>query len=152
MNRLMQWFALAGFALFLGGDYCSKFYYSLYPRSEFWLNSPWMVAMKLGPVLLLISVAYLWTEYGARGWSPLRQFGVTSLLVYWVHVELVYGFWFWFLHERLTAAQCALCSVILIALMLGLSSIKDSTLIPQFSRLERLLPRPARVRKQAAGL
>ena len=91
MNRLMQWVALAGFAFFLAGQYCSNYSYSLYPHAEFWLNSPWMVAMKLGPVLLLIAVAYLWTEYGAKGWSPLRQFGVTSLLVYWVHVELVSG-------------------------------------------------------------
>jgi len=155
LNRVMQWVALAGFAFFMLGDYCSKFSYSLYPHSEFWLNSPWMVAMKLGPVLLLMAVAYLWTEYGAQGWSPLRQFGVTSLLVYWVHVELVYGRWFWFLKERLNAAQCTLCAAILIALMLGLSRLRtlmrDSTLNPQFSRWERLLPLASRARKQAVS-
>jgi uncharacterized membrane protein len=156
LNRVMQWVAVAGFALFLAGDYCSKFSYSLYPRSEFWLNSPWMVAMKLGPVLLLIAVAYLWTEYGSKGWSPLRQFGMTSLLVYWVHVELVYGRWFWFLHDRLNAAQCTFCAVILIVLMLGLSrlrtALKERGFNPQFSQVERFLPLAARARKQAASL
>jgi uncharacterized membrane protein len=124
MNRVMQWVALAGFVLFFGGQYCSTFPYSLYSHEEFWLNSPWMVAMKLGPVLLLIVVAYLWNEYGSKGWSPLRQFGVTSLLVYWVHIELVYGRWLWFLRENLNAAQCAVAAIILMALMLGLSVLR----------------------------
>ena len=152
MNRLMQWVALAGFAFFLIGDYCSNYSYSLYPHSEFWLNSPWMIAMKLGPILLLMALAYLWTEYGSQRWSPLRQFGVTSLLVYWVHIELVYGRETWYLHERLTAGQCALCAVILIALMLGLSILrtkyktKDSALRPQFSRV--LWTFPSRARKE----
>jgi len=124
MNRVMQWVGLAGFVFFFGGQYCSTFPYSLYTHEEFWLNSPWMVAMKLGPVLLLIVVAYLWNEYGSKGWSPLRQFGVTSLLVYWVHIELVYGRWLWFLRENLNAAQCAVAAMILMALMLGLSVLR----------------------------
>jgi len=153
MNRLMQWVALSGFAFFLIGDYCSSYSYSLYPKSEFWLNSPWMIAMKLGPVLLLMSVAYLWTEFGAHRWSPLCQFGVTSLLVYWVHIELVYGRETWFFHERLTAVQCALCALVLIALMLGLSILRtrfkrmrSGTLKPDFPRM--LLTFPLRARKE----
>lgn len=124
LNRVMQWVALAGFALFFIGEYCSNFAYSLYPKEEFWLNSPWMVAMKLGPILLLITIAYLWNEYGSKGWSPLRQFGTTSLLVYWVHVELVYGRWFWFFKENLNAAQCVACAVVLILSMLALSVVR----------------------------
>ena len=39
------------------------------------------------------------------GWSWVRQFGTTSLLVYWVHIELVYGRWLWFLKNSLTVPQ-----------------------------------------------
>ena len=124
MGRLMQWMALAGFGIFLVGQYASNFPYSLYKSQDFWLNSPWMIAMKLGPVMLFLAVAYLWNEYGSKGWSPLRQFGTTSLLVYWVHIELVYGRWFWFLKDSLTAAQCVLGACILIAVMLGLSVLR----------------------------
>jgi uncharacterized membrane protein len=127
MNRLMQWIALAGFAVFFGGQYCSNFSASLYPKSEFWLDSPWMVLMKLGPTLLLITVAYLWNEYGGKGWSLARQFGVTSLLVYWVHVELVYGRWFWFWKEGLNTLQCVAFAVVLIVSMLGLSILRTRT-------------------------
>ena len=36
--------------------------------------------------------AYLWTEYGAAArWSWMQCLGKTSLMVYWVHVMLVYG-------------------------------------------------------------
>lgn len=148
INRVMQWTALAGFAFFFIGQYCSNFYVSLYPHAEFWLNSPWMVAMKLGPVLFLLAVAYLWTEYGAKRWSPLRQFGVTSLLVYWVHVELVYGRETWYLHERLNAVQCALSAAALIAMMLGLSVLrtkyKAALRKPHFSRVLTVFPSRAR--------
>lgn len=121
MNRLMQWVALAGFVLLFGGQYCSNFPYSLYQQSEFWLNSPWLIFMKLGSILLLISVAYLWNAYGANGWSWVRQFGVTSLLVYWVHIELVYGRWFGYWKENLNALQCSAAAVSLIGAMLALS-------------------------------
>jgi uncharacterized membrane protein len=62
MNRLMQWGALAGFALILGGQYFSNLPFSLYPKSEFWLNSPGLVATKLGGVMLTLAVAFVWNE------------------------------------------------------------------------------------------
>lgn len=122
MNRVMQWGTLAGFTLILGGQYCSNFPYSIYPKSEFWLDSPSLIAIKLGVVMLMITFAYLWNEYGVKErWSWARQFGTTSLLVYWVHIELVYGRWFGFWKENLTNTECALAAAALIILMLLLS-------------------------------
>lgn len=120
-DRLAQWSALAGFGLILAGNYCSSFPYSIYAKSDFWLNSPWLILMKTGAVLLLLSFAHLWTRHSAGSWSWVRQFGVTSLLVYWVHIELVYGRWFWFWRESLSVAQVLACSAVLIVLMLFLS-------------------------------
>jgi len=44
-------------------------------------------------LLLLVLMAYAWCRWGLgqRGFSPIIQLGNTSLLVYWVHIELVYG-------------------------------------------------------------
>ncbi len=65
---------------------------TLYTKSEFWLNSPAQVLMKLGVMLWILPFAFIWTRYAANtGWSPVSQLGTTSLLVYWVHIELVYG-------------------------------------------------------------
>jgi uncharacterized membrane protein len=120
-ERAAQWSVIIGFGLILGGQYCSSFPYSIYPKSEFWLNSPWVILMKTGGVLVLLSFAYLWTRHSAGKWSWVRQFGTTSLLVYWVHIELVYGRWFWFWREGLSVAQVIAYSVVLILVMLVLS-------------------------------
>lgn len=126
MDRTMQWAAILGFGLVAGGQYAANLPFSVYTKSEFWLDSPWLVGIKLGVILLLMSVAYLWTRHatGAK-WSWVTQFGTTSLLVYWVHVELIYGRWFWFWKENLTAWQSALAGAALIGLMLGLSVAKS---------------------------
>jgi len=44
-------------------------------------------------LLAILSLAYAWCRWGAGQWgfSPLIQLGQTSLLVYWVHIEFVYG-------------------------------------------------------------
>jgi hypothetical protein len=124
-HRLMQGTALAGAALVLGGQFFADAPYTLYAKSEFWLNSPAQMLTKLGVVLLLVAVAFAWTRYGAKpGWSWVRQFGISSLLVYWVHIELVYGRELWFLKNNLTVAQTVVSAVGLVLLMLALSTAK----------------------------
>ncbi len=120
-DRAAQWAAIAGFGMVLGGQFCSSFPYSVYAKSEFWLDSPWLVIIKTGLVLLLLSFGQLWTRHSAEKWSWIRQFGVTSLLVYWVHIELVYGRWLWFWRDALSVAQVFACSVALVLVMLFLS-------------------------------
>lgn len=125
MNRVMQWGGLLGFGLILGGQYFSNFPGSIYPKSEFWLNSPLLIFIKLGTVMLVFSAAYVWTEFGVKDrWSWIRQLGTTSLLVYWVHIELVYGRWFGAWKESLSTPQVAVAAVALIALMVLLSAGK----------------------------
>jgi fucose 4-O-acetylase-like acetyltransferase len=43
--------------------------------------------------MVIFSAVYAWCKWGLgqRGFSPLAQLGQTSLLVYWVHIEFVYG-------------------------------------------------------------
>ncbi len=122
LDRLMQWAAVTGFVLLYTSQYLSNLPYSLYAKSEFWLNSPGLTFMKLGTVLILSAIAYLWSlrSWGAS-WSWVRQLGTTSLLVYWVHIELVYGRWFGYFKERLDTTQCVLFSICLIFAMIGLS-------------------------------
>ena len=125
MNRLMQWTALGGFGLYLSAQYFSNLPYSIYPAADFWLNSPALIFIKLGVVMLIASAAYLWVHYVVRDrWSWVTQLGTTSLLVYWVHIEIVYGRWFGFWKDRLNGAECATYAVILILAMLGLSVMR----------------------------
>lgn len=122
MNRVMLWAMSIGIGLVIAARYLSELPYSIYAHSDYWLNSPGLTASKLGIVLCILALSYLWVNAGApQRWSLFRQLGTTSLLVYWVHIELVYGRWFGFWKEALTVQQVILFSIVLIALMTLLS-------------------------------
>jgi len=48
--------------------------------------------------------------------------GTTSLAVYWVHIELVYGRWFSEYKGQLTVWGCVAASTALIVAMVGMSA------------------------------
>ena len=122
LERLMQWAVLAGLALVLGGEYVSGLPFSLYPKSDFWTDNPALVLIRAGISFLLMAASYLWTEYCAgAGWSWMQTLGKNSLMVYWVHVMLVYGDIIKGLKRSLAIPQTMLATVAVIALMLGLS-------------------------------
>jgi uncharacterized membrane protein len=120
LERAMQWAALAGCALIVGSQRLAELP-SLYGKSEFWLDSPFMVLIKMGVILLLAAFAFLWNKHTADKWSWVRQLGTTSLLVYWVHIELIYGRWLSFWHSGLDIKQCTVAAVIMILSMILLS-------------------------------
>lgn len=125
VERVMQWGALLGGILVFGCQYVANLPFSVYAHSEFWLNSPAQVLIKQGATLVLTALAFLWTRYASNGgWSWVRQFGTTSLLVYWVHVELVYGRWLWFLKNNLSLMETLATAVAVIGLMLAISTAK----------------------------
>jgi hypothetical protein len=121
-GHAMQWAALCGFGLLLAGRYFSDLPFSIYSNANFWLNSPALVACKLGITLLLGSGAFLWTEYFSEGWSWVRSLGTTSLAVYWVHVELLYGRWLSSYKQSLTVWGCLAASASLVAAMVAMSA------------------------------
>ena len=121
-DRLMQWSVLIGFAMVFGGQYFSSIPYSIYTRSSFWTDSPALILIRAGVMFLMMAGAYLWTEYCAgAGWSWMQTLGRNSLMVYWVHVMLVYGDIVRPLKRALAIPQTALATVAVILLMLGLS-------------------------------
>ena len=123
LERAMQWAALAGCALIVGSQQLANLP-SLYAKSEFWLNSPLMILIKMGVILLLLAFAFLWTKHTADRWSWVRQLGTTSLLVYWVHIELLYGRWLGAWHSGLSIAECTVAAVVMILAMVLLSAIR----------------------------
>ena len=120
LERAMQWAAVTGCALIVGSQRLSDLP-SFYGKSEFWLNSPFMILIKLGVILLLVAFAFLWAKHTASKWSWVRQLGTTSLLVYWVHIELIYGRWLGPWHSNLGIGQCSVAAVFTIISMVLLS-------------------------------
>jgi uncharacterized membrane protein len=65
--------------------------FSPFPRYDFWWTSPNYFLVKAGIVLLALGAAYAWNRVRPEAPSALRLLGRASLLVYWVHIEVVYG-------------------------------------------------------------
>lgn len=65
----------------------------MYPVYDFWHTSPNFFLIRLGMLLMILFGCYAWCEWGwgARGYSPVIELGKESLLVYWVHIQFVYG-------------------------------------------------------------
>jgi uncharacterized membrane protein len=65
----------------------------LYEGYDYWHTSPNFFLMRCGILLIILFSAYVWYRWGLaqKGFSPIIQLGKTSLLVYWVHIEFVYG-------------------------------------------------------------
>ncbi len=91
---------------------------------DFWYTSPAYQLMKVGIVLVIVALGFAWNLL--PGPSPLRQMGRTSLLIYWVHIEIVYGMWITpGARERLDLPQAVAGVALLVAAMLLLSIARE---------------------------
>jgi uncharacterized membrane protein len=70
----------------------------LYAVYDYWHTSPNFFLIRVGMLLMILCGAYVWCRWVIGKWgvalwgfSPLIQLGQASLLVYWVHIEFVYG-------------------------------------------------------------
>lgn len=84
---------ILGFALVYAAKFADSLHWQIYPVYDYWHTSPAFFATRVGLLLILLLAAYAWCRWGLGqiGFSPLIQLGKTSLLVYWVHIDLVYG-------------------------------------------------------------
>jgi uncharacterized membrane protein len=68
-----------------------RHFYAVY---DYWHTSPSFFLIRVGMLLVILTAGYVWCRWGFGqrwGFSPLIQLGQASLLVYWVHIEFVYG-------------------------------------------------------------
>jgi uncharacterized membrane protein len=84
---------LAGVALIEFSRWLDAQPRQFYPVYDYWHTSPAFFLIRVGMLLVILLGAYVWCRWGLAEWgfSPLIQLGQASLLVYWVHIEFVYG-------------------------------------------------------------
>ncbi len=112
--------------------YLLSFQPTLLPGSQFWTTSPAFFAMRLGALVTTFGLLYLVLRPGGlwskvtwpASWSPMELFGRTSLFVYWVHVELVYGVFSRPLHKRLSLEGAVVGFALFTCVMLALAMLK----------------------------
>ncbi|MDP2055047.1 MAG: heparan-alpha-glucosaminide N-acetyltransferase domain-containing protein [Acidobacteriota bacterium] len=98
----LQWSLLAAGVAGIGLGYAASFQSSIYPVANFWTSSPTFFFIRLGICTVMVPVAravVLYQEalpgwlggYHSKGPPLATVLGRSSLFVYWIHVEMVYG-------------------------------------------------------------
>jgi len=100
--------------------------WQLYAVYDYWHTNPNFFLLRVGLLLITLAGAYLWCRWvaGRWGFSPLIQLGQTSLLVYWVHIEFVYGRIAILRHESSNMATASLGLLAIFVAMLLLSVMR----------------------------
>jgi uncharacterized membrane protein len=89
--RLQTWICLGGGAGVLLAWWASL-QPPLYDGVRFWSDSPTFFFIRLGLVVLLVPAAWIAEQLCPARWlEPVAVMGRSSLFVYWIHVEMVYG-------------------------------------------------------------
>jgi len=123
---------MKGFAWFGAGVIAASFLVNplaamIYPNYDYWRFSPGFFMLRLGLVMFLLVGMFAYER--GRGVSPrsvVALMGRESLLVYTVHLMLVYGKYGYFtfadrVHQSFGYAEAIVTTIVLIALMYGLA-------------------------------
>jgi len=123
-RRLHVILAASGAALitvgFMAAARPTIYHASAYHATSFWTSSPTWFAIRVGILVVALDAIYGLAELAERvnvTLRPLTLIGQHSLFVYWIHVELVYGYasrlWLGRLPLWGTALACAMFSVLM---------------------------------------
>jgi uncharacterized membrane protein len=134
-RRVNAAIAVAGAALIVVGFYTAA-RPSIFTVSSFWTSSPTWFAIRVGILMLTLSCLYgfgqlvgqpdsaasrplngLFRAFAYSWQAPLERLGRHSLFIYWIHVELVYGYSSWLWRHRLPLWGTAVAYVLFCALM-----------------------------------
>ena len=99
----------------------------LYAVYDFWHTSPNFFLIRIGVLLGLVFVAFAWCRWGAalKGFSPVIELGRTSLFIYWLHIEFIYGR-FSILAKRAQSIPMATAGILVIfAAMVAVAAIRN---------------------------
>jgi uncharacterized membrane protein len=140
--RLQVPLAVAGVAGALLGWWAS-FQPSIYATSDFWTSSPTFFFIRLGIVTALVPATWAHCEFwlapserdGSRveGWRrpgvaisrAVEVLGRSSLFVYWIHVEMVYGVIAEPIKRSLPLVVSLIATLLLCALLFWLTKLKN---------------------------
>jgi fucose 4-O-acetylase-like acetyltransferase len=95
----------------------------VYAVYDYWHSNPNFFFARCGVLLIILWAVYAWCKWGIaqRGFSPVIQLGRTSLLIYWVHIEFVYGRFSILPKHRTSIPLATLGLLTIFVAMLGLS-------------------------------
>jgi uncharacterized membrane protein len=141
-RRVLVTLAVVGLGLASAG-YAAAFLPPIYAVTEFWTSSPTFFFLRLGILMVAVpvaSVALTWMP----GRSQIVEFGVASLFVYWIHVEMVYGVLSLPIHRRLTFSEALVGFIIFSLFLFWLVTLKRKFSARRAGLSSRLHENPAK--------
>jgi uncharacterized membrane protein len=127
-RRLQLTLAASG-ALIVWLAHEASFRPALWASSQYWTTSASFFFLRLGLLTVLLPVGYVWEHAPFRHklstWSPLEELGRASLFVYWIHVEMVYGFFSRSIRRVLSLEEALVAYVLFTVFLLGLVRLKS---------------------------
>jgi uncharacterized membrane protein len=98
----------------------------LHTNSSFWTTSISYFVFRIGLMIAMLGAAYFWLRRPtAWRWSPALVLGTSSLFVYWVHLDLVYGGLARPLRRALPFGWVMVALAAFTAFMVGLTLVKN---------------------------
>jgi len=129
-RRLMGICGATGVVLVAAGLYAATLP-PLFASSSFWTTSPTYFTVRVGVMMsvlfLLFAADSVLTREGRL--DPLQRLGQNSLFVYWIHVELVYGYASWLLRRQLPLAVTCVAYLAFVGLMYGAVVVRDRVVL-----------------------
>jgi uncharacterized membrane protein len=139
-RRLQMWLVGAGW-LVAGVGFYTAGRPTIYRDSSFWTSSPTYFAIRVGVMMAAFAaLAALVSRVQTHGsvWRPVERFGRSSLFIYWIHVELVYGYASWPLHGHLPLALTFAAFTLFTLLMYCALLLRDRALAWWSSRTQEM--------------
>jgi len=124
-GRATALFGAAGVGLFYLSGWLDRLppFYAAY---DYWHTSPNFFLARVGILLMILWGVYAWCRWGLGqiGFSPLIQLGQASLLVYWMHIEFVYGRFSILPKRAQTIATASLGLLVIFVAMVALATLR----------------------------
>jgi predicted acyltransferase len=141
-------FGIGGAAVILVARWLDRLPTQIYSAYDYWHTSPNFFLTRVGLLLGIAFLSYAWCRWGlgTKGFSPLIQLGQASLLVYWVHIEFVYGRLSILPKRAVGIGTASLGLLTIFLMMLGLSLLRtriDWKTMIQSLRSRFSQPKPA---------
>jgi len=138
-RRTVAGLAIAGVALIGFGFYAAGLPTVYRVPVNFWTSSPTWFAIRCG--IMMLALAGLFCLPKHRWLEPLAVMGRASLFIYWIHVELVYGYASWLWRHRLPLWGWAVGYTLFTALMYRAIAVRDRWI----ANRGRQIPAPAAI-------
>ena len=126
-QRLLSAIGVAGVTL-VGVGFWAASRPSIYVDASFWTTSPAYFAIRTGAMMTALALMYFVDAAVSQssGFARvLERFGRSSLFVYWIHVELVYGYASWPIRRRLPLWGTAIAYTVFTVLMFAAVLLRD---------------------------